>query len=444
MEYMLFEEELSIFNNKGNEFNPNSPLAARMRPKKLKDFIGQKHILTQGSPILKLIDKDSSPYQVTPASVILWGPPGTGKTTLAQLIAEESGRKFIEMSAVNEGVKEVRVILDEAKKLNGKDKPVLFIDEIHRFTKSQQDILLPAVENGWVILVAATTENPTFTVVSPLLSRSLIVNLRALTEDDIFELLKKSLIDVKGLNNNFKVNDNVIKTIAHYSGGDARKALTLLEASVNASKNKTVTVDDLNKVADKALVQWDEGQHYDVISAFIKSMRGSDPNATIHYLARMIEAGEDPRFIARRIMIAAAEDVGLADPNVLQVANNAAQAVAVIGMPEARIILSQAALSVALAPKSNSAYLAIDKAIQDVREGNFGSVPAHLRSSQSSGVKDLDNSEKYVYPHDNPRGVVKQQYLPDKLFNKIYYKPTDHGREKILKERLIKIQNLKE
>lgn len=428
------------------EFDSKAPLAVRMRPQTLDEFIDQNNNIEPGSPIEQLLDPNVN-LDDAPAAIILWGPPGTGKTTLAYLISRATtGESFIELSAVSDGVKEVRSVIDESKNkyLATKKRTVLFIDEIHRFSKSQQDTLLPAVENKWITLIAATTENPSFAIISPLLSRGLVTILDHLDETDIKKLINNALESEKGLNKAFTLEENALNFIVKLSGGDARKALTLLEASTNVSKKRkseTITEEDVSKAANVALARWDTDQHYDVASAFIKSMRGSDPDATLHYLARMIQAGEDPRFIARRIMIAASEDVGLADSRVLSTTVSAAQAVAMIGAPESNIVLSHAALAVAMAPKSNSAYMGIKTALEDLDKGLTGRVPNHLRDSHYSGAKKLGHGEGYKYPHDYSNGVVEQQYLPDEIKERKYFLPTSNGNEKHVSEKLEKLND---
>lgn len=423
----------------------SAPLAVRMRPKELSELVGQEHLLKAGSPLMRLMDPEATSLP----SVILWGPPGTGKTTLAYLIARQSGRQFAELSAVDSGVREVRKVIEEAKRrltMRGA-QTVLFIDEVHRFSKAQQDALLPAVENQWVTLVAATTENPSFSVISPLLSRSLMLVLEPLDDDAIRTALGRAREAEEGLAEEVELSSDAETTLVQLAGGDARKALTLLESAAEATKDRnaeTITVEDVEAGAANALVRWDKDQHYDVASAFIKSMRGSDVDAAIHYLARQIEAGEDPRFIARRIVIAASEDVGMADPTALQVATAAAQAVAHVGMPEARIILSQAVIAVATAPKSNAAYLAIDRALADLRQGKGGPVPMHLRDTHYSGAKKLGHGEGYVYSHNEPHAIDRQTYLPDDLADAKYYEPTDRGEEALITKRLAAIQRIRD
>ncbi|WP_440710374.1 replication-associated recombination protein A [Herbiconiux sp. YIM B11900] len=427
------------------------PLAVRMRPRSLDEVAGQKHLLRPGSPLVNLAsDKGGTSGSV---SVILWGPPGTGKTTLAQAIAHSSGRKFVELSAVTAGVKDVRQVMEEAfrnRDLYGLST-VLFLDEIHRFTKAQQDALLPGVENGWVILVAATTENPSFSVISPLLSRSLLLTLEQLTDDDLGVLIDRAVTDPRGLAGKVALDDEARAAIIRMSSGDARRALTALEASagtaltdVDEDEVPLITAEVLEQSVDRALLRYDRNgdEHYDVISAFIKSVRGSDVDASLHYLARMFEAGEDPRFICRRVIILASEDIGIADPQALPIAVAAAEAVQMIGMPEGRIPLAEAVVYLATAPKSNAAYMGINAAIADVKAGNFGRVPKHLRDAHYAGAKRLGHGKGYKYPHDSDVGVVKQQYLPDELTGTTYYNPTDHGHEREVSARLQKLRDI--
>jgi putative ATPase len=423
------------------------PLAVRMRPKSLDEVAGQRHLLTPGSPLVALAnDKTGERGSV---SVILWGPPGTGKTTLAQVIAHSSGRRFVELSAVTAGVRDVRQVMDEA--MSNRDlyglSTVLFLDEIHRFTKAQQDALLPGVENGWVILVAATTENPSFSVISPLLSRSLLLTLETLTEDDLGTLIDRAVADPRGLSGRFELEAEARSAIIQLSSGDARRALTALEAAsitADSEQQAVITAEQVSRAVDRALLRYDRDgdEHYDVISAFIKSIRGSDADAALHYLARMIEAGEDPRFIARRLIVSASEDIGMADPTALGVAVAAADAVQYIGMPEGRIPLAQATVHLATAPKSNASYLALDAALADVRAGKSGRVPKHLRDAHYAGAKRLGHGKGYVYPHDDELGVVAQQYLPDTLKNVEYYTPTDHGNERDIASRWEKLKRI--
>lgn len=434
-----------------------APLAVRMRPRTLGEVAGQGHLLVPGSPLRRLVEPaDDGARRAAPSSVVLWGPPGTGKTTLAYLVATTSGRRFVELSAVTAGVKDVRAVVDDARRRLAADgsETVLFIDEVHRFTKAQQDALLPSVENRWVTLVAATTENPSFSVNSPLLSRSLLLTLQPLTVDDVRTLVQRAVADERGLAGTVALADDALDHLLRLAGGDARKALTVLEAAAGAALSGEppsgdagpVTVDlaTVERAVDVAAVRYDRDgdQHYDVISAFIKSMRGSDVDASLHYLARMVAAGEDPRFIARRIVIAAAEDVGMADPSALQTAVAAAQAVALIGMPEARIILAEAVVHLATAPKSNAAYLGIDRALADVRAGRIGTVPPHLRDAHYAGAQGLGHGAGYRYAHDAPHAVAAQQYLPDELSGTRYYEPSDRGFERSVGERLSRIRSV--
>jgi putative ATPase len=495
---------------------PGAPLAVRMRPAALDEVAGQEHLLVAGSPLRRLIEADGpGASRAAPGSVILWGPPGTGKTTLAYLIATTSGRRFVELSAVTAGVKDVRQVIEDARRrlATGGEETVLFIDEVHRFSKSQQDALLPSVENRWVTLVAATTENPSFSVNSPLLSRSLLLTLKPLTAGDVRALVRRALVDERGLGGAVALAEEAEEHLVRLAGGDARKALTILEAAAGAALSEAPAVpsppaeqplseaadqpddaapdpsaavghaagagegpaptglehggaDDqdapdaaapggepgavvvdlatMERAIDVAAVRYDRDgdQHYDVTSAFIKSVRGSDVDAALHYLARMIAAGEDPRFIARRIVISAAEDVGMADPSALQTAVAAAQAVALIGMPEARIILAEAVVHLATAPKSNAAYLGIDAALADVRAGKVGTVPAHLRDAHYAGAKELGHGKGYQYAHDAPHAVARQQHLPDVLRGTRYYTPTDRGFERSVGERLERIRQI--
>ncbi|ASD22249.1 AAA family ATPase [Cryobacterium sp. LW097] len=429
-----------------------TPLAVRMRPKSLAEVAGQRHLLTPGSPLVSLAnDKTGEQGSV---SVILWGPPGTGKTTLAQTIAHSSGRRFVELSAVSAGVRDVRQVMDEAR--TSRDlyglSTVLFLDEIHRFSKAQQDALLPGVENGIIILVAATTENPSFSVISPLLSRSLLLTLETLSDDDLGTVVDRAVTDPRGLTDRFVLDPEARGAIIRLASGDARRALTALEAaSVSAATTETadgekpvITTEIVSLAVDRALLRYDRNgdEHYDVISAFIKSVRGSDVDASLHYLARMIEAGEDPRFICRRIIVLASEDIGMADPQSLVIAIAAADAVQYIGMPEGRIPLAQAVVHLACAPKSNAAYMALDAAIADVRNGNTGRVPKHLRDAHYPGAKRLGHGKGYKYPHDDALGVLAQDYLPTELRRKQYYTPTEHGNERDVSARLAKLRKI--
>ena len=413
----------------------STPLAVRMRPASLDEVVGQDHLLGQGSPLRRLVDGSGA------ASVILYGPPGTGKTTLASLISGATGRRFEALSALSAGVKEVRAVLESARTalLRG-EQTVLFIDEVHRFSKTQQDALLAAVENRVVLLVAATTENPSFSVVAPLLSRSLILQLRPLGPDDIATVVRRAIDDERGLAGRVEVAPDAVDLLVRLAAGDARRALTALE--VAAESGPEITVETVEASLDQAAVRYDRDgdQHYDVISAFIKSIRGSDVDAALHYLARMLTAGEDPRFIARRLMILASEDIGMADPSALQTAVAAAQTVALIGMPEAQLTLAHATVHLATAPKSNAVTTALGAAMADIRAGKAGAVPAHLRDGHYSGAQALGNAVGYRYAHDHPDGVVPQQYPPDELVGADYYQPTGRGNEREIAGRLQRLR----
>jgi putative ATPase len=416
-----------------------APLAVRMRPRNLDEVIGQQHLTGAGTPFRKLIDNDA------PMSLLLWGPPGTGKTTLAYVVSQVTKRKFVELSAVTAGVKDVRAAVDTARRDLGMTgaQTVLFIDEVHRFSKTQQDALLPAVENRWVSFIGATTENPFFSVVSPLLSRSLLLTLTSLSDDDIKGVIRRAIADPRGLDNQVSMDDEALDHLVRLAGGDARRSLTYLEAAaLGVPANGLIDTAALERAVNQAAVRYDRDgdQHYDVISAFIKSIRGSDVDAALHYLARMIEAGEDPRFIARRIIVHASEDVGMADPTALPVAIAAAQAVEFVGLPEARINLAQAVIHLALAPKSNAVIKAISEASADVRAGLIGPVPAHLRDAHYSGASTLGHGEDYKYPHDFEEGVVTQRYAPDSVADRVYYQPSGHGNEARVAERASKIR----
>jgi putative ATPase len=432
-----------------------------MRPTTLEEVVGQQHILKAGSPLIALATPVEQGTKVSAASVLLWGPPGTGKTTLAQVVARSSGRRFVELSAITAGVKEVREVLDRAR--NDKDlygvSTVLFLDEIHRFSKAQQDALLPGVEAGVVVLIAATTENPSFSVISPLLSRSLVLTLESLADEDIRALIERAIDDARGLAGAVAIDTELIEQILRLSLGDARRALTILESAavsaisrpkpkpgktVKAKQAVAIVLADIEAAADRALLRYDKDgdQHYDIISAFIKSVRGSDADAAIHYLARMIEGGEDPRFIARRLMILAAEDIGLADPQALSLAVAAAETVAMIGMPEGRIPLAEATIYLSLAPKSNTAYNAINSALSDVRNGVVGQVPNALKSSNFAKAQSQGAGVGYEYPHDSARAVVPQRYLDDKVLGRKYYLPKEVGQERELGERWSKLREI--
>ncbi|ASN39259.1 recombinase RarA [Arthrobacter sp. 7749] len=521
--------------NDEEHVRPRAPLAVRMRPRSVEELVGQQHLLRAGSPLLQLAGIDG-PGPSGPSSIILWGPPGTGKTTIAHVIARAPGRRFVELSAITAGVKDVRRVMDQA--LEDRDlrglTTVLFLDEIHRFNKAQQDALLPGVENRWVVLVAATTENPSFSVVSPLLSRSLLLNLRPLTEDDIAGLITRALSDERGFNDELVLEAAAADHLVRMAGGDARRALTALEAAaavawsaassqgllhrgprqstvvheadvetettdpeqtkdseveatepgtdpaqeedaesrddshadeaspdarndadtekeahadndaLNAAGQIIITIDHTERAMDAAVQRYDKAgdQHYDIISAFIKSVRGSDVDAALHYLAKMLEAGEDPRFIGRRIMISASEDIGMADPTALQTAVAAAQAVQLIGMPEARIILGHAVVHLATAPKSNAAYNAINAAVADVRAGRGLGVPMHLRDAHYAGAGRLGHGKGYKYSHDAPHSIATQQYAPDDLLGVDYYQPTANGAERTIGERVTRIRGI--
>jgi putative ATPase len=424
----------------------NAPLAARMRPRTLDEVLGQEQLLAPGSPLRRLVEGDA------PMSLILFGPPGTGKTTLALIVSNATSRRFVQLSALNAGVKDVREVIATAKTELGRTgrQTVLFIDEIHRFSKTQQDSLLHAVEARHVTLVAATTENPFFSIVSPLLSRSLLLTLQPLGDDSISALIDRALVDERGLGGRVSLDDDARAHLLRIASGDARRALTALEAAAGTVPGsgrevpspQRIDLATLERAVDRAAVRYDRDgdQHYDVISAFIKSIRGSDPDAALHYLARMIEAGEDPRFIARRLVVHASEDIGLADPTALLSATAAAQAVQLIGMPEARINLAQATIHLATAPKSNAVIGAIDAALADVRNGLAGSVPPALRDSHYPGARKLAHGAGYTYPHDLPAGVAEQQYPPDELVGRDYYRPSGRGNERELADRLAKLR----
>lgn len=413
--------------------NTYEPLPVRMRPTKLDHLYGQEKAVGKGTFLRAMVEKDTIP------SMLFYGPCGTGKTTLAGIIAKVSNSHFVNLNATNAGIGELRTIIEDARKRvrSLQQRTILFLDEIHRFNKSQQDVLLPCVEDGTIILIGATTENPFFEVNRPLLSRLRLITLEALTPKAIGQILRRAITDEEvGLGKrHLQVTDEVLEDVGIFVNGDGRMALNILEqAAAMVPDEGTITIEVLEKVVGRRIYTYDKkgDSHYDTISAFIKSMRGSDVQATVHYLARMIEAGEDPNFIARRIVICAAEDVGLADPQALILANAAAQAAHMVGFPEARIILSEAACYVALAPKSNSAYVAIDAAISDVRHKDCGQVPDHLKDSHYSGASKLGHGKAYKYAHNYPNGFVKQQYLPTPLVDATYYKGIKRGTEEQL------------
>lgn len=433
----------------GVNTHSSAPLAVRMRPRTLDELVGQQQLRAGGSPLRRLVEGDQS------MSLLLWGPPGTGKTTIAAIVSQQTDRRFVEVSAVSAGVKEVRAAIDSARSelARGGKETVLFVDEVHRFSKAQQDALLPGVENRWVTLVAATTENPFFSVISPLLSRSLLLKLESLTDDDVDDVIGQALVDERGYGGNAHLETEAREHLVRLAGGDARRALTYLEAAVGAATSVgerdddgriVVTLELAETAVDQAAVRYDRqgDQHYDVTSAFIKSIRGSDVDAALHYFARMVEAGEDPRFIARRLVVLASEDIGLADPTALTTAVAAAQAVQLIGMPEARLNLAQAVVALAVAPKSNAVYMAYEAAAKDVRAGRIGTVPPHLRDSHYGGAKKLGHGQKYRYPHDEPHGLSTQQYAPDVIGDAAYYEPTSRGAENAVKDRWERIRSI--
>ncbi|GAA3006579.1 Recombination protein MgsA [Actinokineospora diospyrosa] len=442
------EQEFDLFgapasNDAVRKALANTPLAVRMRPATLDEVLGQDHLLGPGAPLRRLVEG------AAPASILLYGPPGTGKTTLATLVSSAIGRRFVALSALSAGVKEVRAVIEEARRrlTHSGESTVLFIDEVHRFSRTQQDALLGAVEDRIVLLVAATTENPFFSVVSPLLSRSLVLQLQPLTDTDVQTLVRRAVADERGLNAKVTLDEDAEAHIVRLAGGDARRALTALEAAADSAlstREGSIDLATVEATVDKAAVRYDRqgDQHYDVTSAFIKSIRGSDVDAALHYLARMIEAGEDPRFIARRLVVHASEDIGMADPTALQIAVAASQAVQLIGMPEGRLALAQATIHLATAPKSNAVYTAIDSALADVRAGGAGQVPPHLRDGHYAGAKKLGNATGYQYPHDVPEGVLSQQYPPDDLRGRDYYEPTQRGAERHLADRVPKLRRV--
>ncbi|HEX6074988.1 MAG TPA: replication-associated recombination protein A [Micromonosporaceae bacterium] len=419
-----------------------------MRPDSLDELIGQDHLLERGAPLRRLVEGDA------PLSVILWGPPGSGKTTVAHLVARATSRRFVALSALNAGVKDVRAVIDTARRERraGGRQTVLFIDEVHRFTKTQQDSLLGAVEDRTITLLAATTENPYFSIVSPLLSRCVLLTLEPLSRDTIRSLVRKALRDPRGLTGAVTLREDAEDHLVRLAAGDARKALTALEAAAGSAIAKAgpdagaaeVDLATAEAAVDIAALRYDRDgdSHYDIASAFIKSMRGSDVDAALHWLARMLVAGEDARFIARRLIVFASEDVGMADPSALQTAVAAAHAVEHVGLPEAQLNLAHAVVHLAAAPKSNAVTTAVAAAVADVRAGHSGSVPPHLRDSHYRGAGALGHGEDYRYPHDDPRGVVEQQYLPDGMATTDYYHPSRHGKEAGMAERLPRLRRI--
>jgi len=403
------------------------PLAARMRPRTLDDVVGQRHLVAPGAPLRALVEKDRL------TSAILWGPPGTGKTTLASVIATVTAKAFVPLSAVNAGVADVRRAIEEARQRLGEQGQgtILFIDEVHRFNKSQQDALLPSVEDGLIVLIGATTENPFFSVNSPLLSRSTLWRLEALSDDDLAVVVRRAL-EVEGA----RATDEAVGALVSVADGDARAALGTLEVALALAGNAAVTVEDVGRARAGRLLHQGADSHYDQTSALIKAIRGSDPDAGLYWLARMLDAGEDARFIARRLVILASEDVGLADPLALVVADAAARAVEFVGLPEAQLNLAQAVIHLAAAPKSNSVIVALGRAQEDVRNGPRGEVPTHLRDAHYGGAQALGHGKGYRYPHDDPRGWVAQEYRPPEVADNVYYEPSTHGAEVALSERL--------
>ncbi|MGY1715706.1 replication-associated recombination protein A [Geodermatophilus nigrescens] len=421
--------------------DPGAPLAVRMRPRSLDEVVGQSHLLGPRAPLRRLVEADE------PMSLVLYGPPGTGKTTLAHVISLATKRQFVQLSALDAGVKEVRAVITSAKRelTYGGRRTVLFIDEVHRFSKTQQDSLLSAVEDRIVSLIAATTENPFFSVVSPLLSRSLVLALQPLSDDDVRTLLRRALTSDRGLDGAVTLSAEAEEHLVRVAGGDGRKALTALESGAGAARAAGASEIDLatlETAVAQAAVRYDRqgDMHYDVASALIKSIRGSDVDAALHYLARMVVAGEDPRFIARRLVISASEDIGMADPTALQTAVAAADAVAFIGMPEGHFPLAHAVVHLATAPKSNAVTVAISESVADVRAGLGGPVPPGLRDAHYGGAKKLGHGKTYVYPHDAPDGIVPQQYPPDALVGRDYYRPTGRGVEAGIGARLAKLR----
>ena len=425
----------------GPAVDPGAPLAVRMRPRALDEVVGQQHLLGPRAPLRRLVESDE------PMSLVLYGPPGTGKTTLAHVISLATKRRFVQLSALDAGVKEVRAVIAGARSelTHAGRRTVLFIDEVHRFSKTQQDSLLSAVEDRIVSLIAATTENPFFSVVSPLLSRSLVLALQPLADDDVRAVLRRALTSDRGLAGAVTLTAEAEDHLVRVAGGDARKALTALESGAGAALavgGRELDLATLETAVAQAAVRYDRqgDQHYDVASALIKSIRGSDVDAAVHYLARMVEAGEDPRFIARRLVIAASEDIGMADPTALLTAVAAADAVAFIGMPEGHFALAQAVVHLATAPKSNALTTAIGESVADVRAGLAGPVPPGLRDAHYAGAAKLGHGGSYVYPHAHPDGVVPQQYPPDALVGRDYYRPTARGAESAIGARLGKLR----
>ena len=419
-----------------------APLAVRMRPASLDEFYGQQDTIGPGKFLRRMIESDNLP------SLIFFGPPGTGKTTLAHIIANNTGSYYDKLNAVTSGVADIRKTIEAAKERlrHYQKRTILFIDEIHRFNKSQQDALLPFVEDGTVILIGATTENPYFEVNSPLLSRTRIIRLNTLHREDIAAILQRALADEgRGLGRaHYTVTEEALAAIADISNGDARTALNILEqATATITLAEPVTIETIRAVAGERMQRYDKSgdNHYDIVSAFIKSIRGSDPDAALHYLARMLAAGEDVKFIARRLVICAAEDVGNADPQALILTMAAAQAIQFLGMPEARIPLAQAVSYLACAPKSNASLIAIDQAMAEVQNKNIGTVPVHLRDAHYHGAKKLGHGTTYHYPHDYEDGWVKQQYLPDEIVNSVYYKPVNRGTESLFAQYLTKVRS---
>lgn len=430
---------MDLFNSENSPVKSAfAPLADRMRPQKLDDVAGQEHLAGNDGILRSMIE------QKQVSSMIFWGPPGVGKTTLANILANESDSHFLSISAVTAGVKDIRKIIDQANrnKLRSSQRTVLFIDEIHRFNKSQQDALLHAVEDGTLVLIGATTENPSFEVNAPLLSRCRVYALKAVDDHEIVRLLEKALEKDTWLKErDVSVPKEIVELIASISSGDARKAYNILELSIQlipSKSNKILTDEIIQKVLQKRTLAYDKkgDAHYDTISAFIKSVRGSDPDAAVYYLARMLEAGEEPRFIARRLVIVASEDIGNADPFGLVLANATFQSVHTVGMPEARIILSQATTYLASAPKSNAAYLAVNAALDEVKKSGELAIPLHIRNAPTKLMKEMGYSKDYQYAHDYAGGFIEQQFLPDPIKNKQFYNPKEIGREKTIKERL--------